>query len=66
MTDKTICFWTQQGGDGGTYDDTWEASCDNLFVFNDGTPEQNDFKFCPYCGGKLEQVVSIFEGDDDD
>lgn len=33
----------------------WETSCGGLFVINDGTPKENDMKFCPYCGKELDQ-----------
>jgi hypothetical protein len=26
-----------------------------MHVITDGTPAENDFKFCCYCGGKLDQ-----------
>ncbi len=42
------CFWQE------TEWGIWEAKCTrNEFEFNDGGPEENDFKFCPYCGQKL-------------
>jgi hypothetical protein len=48
------CEWKQNDG----YDETyWETSCDHAFCLNDGTPEQNHFKFCPYCGGTIEQTL---------
>jgi hypothetical protein len=37
-----ICIWTKE-------DDSWETSCDNLFVI-EGTLKDNDIKFCPHCG----------------
>lgn len=33
----------------------WETSCGNLLCLEAGTPEENKFQFCPYCGGKLKQ-----------
>ena len=41
------CVW-QQDADGN-----WNTSCDNLHVFINGTPFQNNYRFCPYCGGEL-------------
>lgn len=35
----------------------WETSCGNAFTINDGTPAQNDMKYCCYCGGEIEQTV---------
>lgn len=34
---------------------SWECSeCGGLLLINDGTPHENDWYFCPYCGSKLE------------
>ena len=52
-TPRAKCRWIEDS------DGTWQASCgterDRLFVFNDGGPRQNRFRFCPYCGRRLEQ-----------
>lgn len=37
------------------YYDTWETSCDNGFVVSAGTPEDNGFHYCPYCGLEIEE-----------
>lgn len=49
------CKWREDGykWDGYGY---WETGCDNLFQFNTGGPEENRFKFCPYCGKPIEVV----------
>jgi len=46
LSDKNAtCTWTEDG------DSNYEAQCNNkLFCFNDGSLEENGFKFCPYCG----------------
>jgi hypothetical protein len=36
-------------------DGNWETTCGNLHVFFDGTPHQNSYGFCPYCGKRLAQ-----------
>ena len=33
----------------------WDTSCDNAFQFEDGSPTDNGFKYCPYCGRKLKE-----------
>ena len=38
------CVWKQDE------DGVWETGCHNMFVLNDGTPKDNDMKYCPYCG----------------
>ena len=34
--------------------DVWETSCGNEHFFFKGEPAENNHKFCPYCGGRLE------------
>ncbi len=46
---KASCEWTQDGSD---YIG-WETSCGGIFVLNEGSPLQNDMKFCCYCGRPL-------------
>lgn len=45
------CRWQE---DGGT---SWETGCGHSFTLNDGTPKENDMKYCCYCGGALVEVV---------
>jgi len=40
------CTWTQENDDTLVY----STSCDGLFELNQGTPHDNGFVFCPYCG----------------
>ena len=49
MGDK--CEW-QQDENG-----VWETNCGNLFEVTEGTPYENDLKYCPYCGKHLVQGV---------
>ena len=50
MTDEPVCDWTWCDDDDG-----WSTSCDAGFIFNDGGPVDNDFKFCPYCGKPIKE-----------
>ena len=50
------CCWSQDRDDG-----SWATGCGELFVFTDGTPKENGFKFCPYCGRTLSE--SPYTGD---
>ena len=43
------CKWSQADEDSNA----WQTECGNMFLLNDGTPEQNDMKHCCYCGGKM-------------
>ena len=31
----------------------YDTLCYESFGITDGTPRDNNFKFCPYCGGKI-------------
>lgn len=44
------CGWTE-GIDG-----VWKTGCGCDHEFIDGNPEENEYKFCPYCGGELVEV----------
>ena len=44
------CLWSHADDD----TDLWETSCGNAFSIIDGTPEENEFRHCCYCGGVLE------------
>ena len=44
------CEWTVTSN----YEDAyWDTSCGEAFVFEEGTPEDNSMKYCPFCGRKL-------------
>ena len=45
------CTWTENE------DGVYETNCDNMFVFNDGGPVENGFRYCPYCGLELKEGV---------
>ena len=45
------CVW-QQDDEGN-----WQTECDEMFVIIDGTPEENQMKYCAYCGCAIEQKL---------
>lgn len=49
---KPDCNWfndqTAWENDGG-----WDTTCGNRFYLCEGSPSENDMKFCCYCGGQL-------------
>ena len=49
------CTWSEDE------DGVWDTSCGNRFEIEAGSPEENGFKFCCYCGGALEQVYFLNE-----
>lgn len=42
------CFWQFEDDDG-----SYSTSCNHMFIFNDEGPNENGFRFCPYCGKSL-------------
>ena len=48
----TKCLWICPNG--YEYDNVTESECGQSHVFNNGTPTENHFKFCPYCGKEIE------------
>ena len=51
--EKKVCRWTQE-----PVDDYWASACGYAFTLTDeGMPGENDFLYCPKCGGKIEVVV---------
>ena len=44
--------------DEADYDDTYECSeCGKWFVLMYGTPEENNYNFCPNCGADMRKKV---------
>lgn len=46
------CDWSRADAD----TDLWEGTCGVAFCLNDGTPTENEMKFCPRCGRKLIEL----------
>jgi len=49
--EKRVCRWEHDEDM-----DAWETTCDGTWQFTTGTPAENNAKFCPYCGGEIEEV----------
>ncbi len=49
MSEDRSCAWREDE------DGVWGTSCGQRFELNEGTPAENDMRFCPYCGKPLEQ-----------
>lgn len=47
----TLCYWTYQNGD--CYYDT---GCGKAWSFETGDIKENGVKFCPFCGGRIQEV----------
>ena len=46
------CAWAYD-----EYEDGWDTVCGNKFSFIDGTPTENKFTHCCYCGGELVEAA---------
>lgn len=58
----TICIWHCDDFDG---DEVFETSCGHAFQLTTGTPEENGFQYCCYCGKPLETTFSSDDASDD-
>ena len=47
-----FCEWTEHE----TEIDVYFTKCGQAHIFVDGTPEENNHEFCPYCGKKIKAV----------
>lgn len=46
--ERGACTWTQDEDDG-----FWYTECGNAYEFMEDGPAENNHRFCPYCGGRL-------------
>ena len=37
------------------------SNCKELWVFDDGTPADNNYNYCASCGAKITEVVELVE-----
>lgn len=47
------CTWEREDD---AHFGTYETSCGNVFDLIDGTPSENDMKFCCFCGWSIEEI----------
>jgi hypothetical protein len=52
---KVECGWTRTPSIIED-EDTWTTLCGNVWMFVEGTPQDNGMKFCCYCGRPLVQI----------
>lgn len=63
ITSALPCTWTRDE------EDNWNTSCKQTVVIDEGTPADNDMRFCAYCGKPLVQqelVHEEFDAEDDE
>jgi hypothetical protein len=46
------CKWTKETDDWG--DPHYFTVCGQGFDFSEGTPAENGFRYCPFCGRRIE------------
>lgn len=49
MKRKSVCIWIED--DYGN----WVTDCDHLFEQTSGTPVDNEYKYCMFCGRVLKE-----------
>ena len=47
-----VCEWRLCNEEANVYD----TSCRNLHILIEGTPKENNYEYCPYCGKKIKVV----------
>lgn len=47
------CTWTCN------LDAFWDTECGEAFWFSTDGPTDNQFRYCPYCGGELVQAALV-------
>lgn len=56
---ENVCTWHEDD------DGLWHTDCKQMFTLFDGTPVENGFKFCPYCGKSLVEEKFEYEDKED-
>ena len=51
------CVWKDDG------EGNWDTSCGERYIIIEGTPYENNMKFCTYCGRIL--IERLYVNDDD-
>lgn len=51
---KASCTWREN------WDSLWDTDCDDQYEFLYEGPFGNHFTYCPFCGGKIQEI--FFKG----
>ena len=46
-----ICEWTYN-----SFDDMYDTKCGEGFFFETGNIEENNMRFCPFCGNRIKAI----------
>ena len=44
------CTWTEDA------DGNWHTGCQQIHIIIGGSPPENGYVYCPYCGSKIKEV----------
>lgn len=47
-------------------ENVWHTSCGQEFQLHTGTPKENSFRYCCYCGKELVEKVSVSKYEDEE
>lgn len=53
--EEEFCEWEIWDEEANCY----HTSCENAHFFVDGSPKDNNHKYCPYCGRKIKEVQDV-------
>ena len=51
-----VCAWKYD-----SVDDYYDTACGNAYCLSEGTLADNDHRYCPYCGGLIDEQVPVDE-----
>ena len=54
LINPPACTWTHDDDEG-----SWDAECGERWSITEGTPEENNFRFCPGCGRQVKTICKI-------
>ena len=46
---KSVCHWVEDENG------NWKTSCGDMHILIDGTPHENRYLWCPYCGKTIQE-----------
>lgn len=55
-----FCEWRENE------DGFWDTGCKRMWATIEGTPAENSMRYCPMCGGTINEVAYIHDDEDDD
>ncbi len=53
LINRPACTWKHDDDEG-----SWDAECGERWSITEGTPEENNFRFCPGCGKTIKTIYS--------